>query len=60
MALIQQGPKSLGLIFEARMSVEEAQSIESMHGRTFGGHVHTGSGNPLLTELPLPDGWRRP
>ena len=53
MALIQQGPKSLGLVFEARMAVEEAQAIESMHGRTFGGHRHEGSKHPLL-QLPLP------
>jgi hypothetical protein len=44
----------------ARAAVDEAQSVEAIHARSFGGHRHGGSGNPLLTELPLPSGWRKP
>lgn len=44
----------------ARQAVENAQSIESTYSSSYGGHRHNGPGNPLLTELPLPDGWQEP
>lgn len=59
MSIIQQGPKSLGLLFDAKEAVELAQSIEARHDRHHGGHKHEGSTHPLLS-LPLPRGWRKP
>lgn len=51
-------PKPISLK-EAEAIVGAAFAIESRHDRSFGGHRHTGTGNPLLTELPLPSGWRK-
>lgn len=47
------------LLRHARASVEEALSIESKISSRFGGNNHSGPGNPLLTEMPLPSGWRK-
>lgn len=57
MTIIQEGPKALHLLRDAKEAVELAQGIESQHDRHFGGHLH-GSRHPLLT-LPLPRGYRR-
>jgi len=44
---------------EAKSLIEALYTHESKVGRTYGGHKHTGAGNPLITEFPLPRGWRR-
>lgn len=44
----------------AQAVIQRAQASESVRGRYFGGHRHTGVGNPLITEMPLPRGWRKP
>lgn len=44
----------------AEEAIEEALGVVTLRVHRYGGHRHAGPGNPLLTELPLPSGWRKP